>query len=147
MSAEKPSREAFNPDREFMDREEIERRQDRKLPEKVEYAYENTDYYRRAFDEAGIAPADVKTRDDYQRLVPTMLKADIRENRSESDPYDRFLAIDEDEIDYIHTSTGTTGVPTRMPLTEDEVEAGSETHVRVLFQGGLEPDDTVINRG
>jgi len=145
--AESQATDAFNPEREFMDRDEIEERQDRKLREKVNHAYENTSHYRDTFDEADIDPTDIKTRDDYQRLVPTMLKEDVRENRSVDDPFGGFLAVDRDEIDYYHTSTGTTGTPTFMPVQEEEVSAASELIARTLYPFGLEEGDVALNAG
>ncbi|ELY37788.1 phenylacetate--CoA ligase family protein [Natronorubrum tibetense] len=139
--------DAFNPEREFMEREEIEDRQERMLREKVEHAYKNTSHYREAFDEADIDPSDIKTIDDYQRLVPTMLKEDVRENRSVEDPFGGFLAVDRDEIDYYHTSTGTTGTPTFMPVQETEVSAASELIARTLYPSGIAEGDVALNAG
>lgn len=147
MRAEKTAEEAFNPDREFMDREEIEERQERKVREQVEHAYENTEYYSERFDEEGIHPRDVKTLNDYQRLVPTMLKEDLREERNEDRPYGGFLAIDEEEIDYVHTSTGTTGVPTYMPVTDEEIDRAARGAARLFYQSGIEPGETAISPG
>lgn len=147
MATRNTAQDAFNPEREFMDREEIEEQQDRTLREQTEYAYENTEHYRELFDEEGIDPSDVKTRRDFQRLVPTMLKEELRENRTEDDPYGGFLAIDPDEIDYIHTSTGTTGVPTYMPVTEEEVDAAAERTARLIYQSGIEPGEVAISPG
>lgn len=139
--------EAFNPDREFAEREEIEDRQERMLREKVEYAYENTEFYREAFDEDGVSPSDVKTIDDYQRLVTPILKEDVRARRSVEDPFGGCLAVDRSELDYLHTSTGTTGTPTFMPVTEDEVAVGGELLARTLAPHGLEAGDVALNAG
>jgi phenylacetate-CoA ligase len=147
MSVDKSSEDAFNPEREFMDREEISEHQDRKLREQVEYAVENTEYYQNTFAEEDIDPSDIKTRNDYQRLVPTMLKDDLRDARDEDSPYGGFLAIDESEIDYIHTSTGTTGIPTYMPVTKKEVRDAANITGRLLHQAGIGKGDTVLSPG
>lgn len=145
--AEADATDAFNPEREFMSREEIEDRQERMLRDKVEHAYENTEHYRETFDEAGIDPSDVKTKNDYQRLIPTMLKEDVRDNRSTEDPFGGFLAVDRDEIDYLHTSTGTTGTPTFMPVRDEEVRAAGELLARTLYPQGTEAGDVALNAG
>jgi len=116
-------------------------------PEKVNHAYENTSHYRDTFDEADIDPTDIKTRDDYQRLVPTMPKEDVRENWSVDDPFGGFLAVDRDEIDYHHTLDRTTGTPTFMPVQEEEVSAASELIARTLYPFGLEEGDVAPNAG
>jgi phenylacetate-CoA ligase len=139
--------DAFNPEREFMDRDEIEDRQERMLREKVEHAYENTSHYREAFDEAGIDPSDIKTIDDYQRLVPTMLKEDVREKRSVDDPFGGFLAVDREELDYLHTSTGTTGTPTFMGVRDHEVSEAAELLARTIHPGDPEAGDVALNAG
>lgn len=145
--AEPHATDAFNPEREFMDREDIEDRQERMLREKVEHAYSNTDHYRESFDEEDLDPSDVKTIDDYQRLVSPMLKEDVRAERSVEDPFGGFLAIDRDEVDYLHTSTGTTGTPTFMPVTHEEVAAAGELLARTLYPTGLEAGDVALNAG
>ncbi|MEF8841643.1 MAG: hypothetical protein V5A62_08455 [Haloarculaceae archaeon] len=145
--AESHATDAFNPEREFMDREGIEDRQERMLREKVDHAYSNTDHYRESFDEEGLDPSDVKTTDDYQRLVSPMLKEDVRAERSVEDPFGGFLAIDREEVDYLHTSTGTTGTPTFMPVQDHEVSVGGELLARSVYPHGVEAGGTSLVGG
>jgi phenylacetate-CoA ligase len=51
----------------------------RKLTRLIDHAYKNVPYYRRAFDEAGVKPRDIRTVDDYER-IPILTKKLIREN-------------------------------------------------------------------
>jgi phenylacetate-CoA ligase len=139
--------DAFKPEREFMDRGEIEDRQERMLRKKVDHAYSNTEHYRETFDETGIDPADVKTINDFQRLVPTMLKEDVRAKRSVKDPFGGFLAVDRDELDYLHTSTGTTGTPTFMGVRDEELSATGDLLARTMYPHGLEAGDVALNAG
>ena len=51
----------YDPEIECMPRPELEQMQLERLQEMVQYAYDNTVYYKRSFDEAGVAPSDIKT--------------------------------------------------------------------------------------
>ena len=53
--------------------------QEKKLRRLVQHAYRHVRYYRRAFDERGIAPGDIRTLDDLHKL-PFLSKNDVREN-------------------------------------------------------------------
>lgn len=140
--------DALDPEAEFMDREEIESLQDRELRKQVEYAYENTEHYKETFDEADVSPSDIKTRNDFQQLVPTMLKEDLRESRRETGkPYGSFLAKDPEDIDFISASSGTTGMPTYQPVTMGEIDQTARFLARMLYQGGLEPGDVAVQGG
>lgn len=61
----------------FRPREEVEADQARRLRKLVAHAYDNVPFYRRRFDEAGLAPADVHDARDLKRL-PVLTKEDIR---------------------------------------------------------------------
>ena len=67
----------FNPERECMDREELKKLQLERLKKVVKYAYDNVDFYKKLYDEAGVKPEDIKTLDDIQKL-PFITKDDLR---------------------------------------------------------------------
>ena len=85
--------------------EEIERRQWDKLQEFLDYAYREVPFYRRTFDEAGLRPDDVRTKDDFSRL-PFLEKKHLQENQEEllAEPY-------RDEPLVTSHSGGSTGKP------------------------------------
>ena len=58
----------YDPDIECMPREQLEAMQLERLQEMVRYAYDNTVYYKRSFDEAGVQPSDIRTLKDIERL-------------------------------------------------------------------------------
>ena len=120
-------------------RDEIREVQNERLRETVRRAYENVDYYRRAFDEAGVAPEDVRTVDDIRKL-PFTTKEDFREEYP-----DGLFAVDDDEILRIHASSGTTGKPKIVSYTDRDLEVWSEVVARCLVASGVEPGDTVQN--
>ncbi|WP_265109816.1 phenylacetate--CoA ligase PaaK [Halosolutus halophilus] len=120
-------------------REEIRELQNERLRETVRNAYENVEYYRDAFDEAGVAPEDIRTVDDLQK-VPFTTKADFRDEYP-----DGLFAVDDDDVLRIHASSGTTGKPKIVAYTEDDLDVWSEVVARSLVASGVEPGDTVQN--
>jgi len=121
------------------DRQELRRRQDRRLAETVEYAYENVPYYRDRLDEHGIDPADVDGVDDIDRLPFTTSDAF-------ADNYpDGLFATDREAIRRIHASSGTTGKPKIIGYTDRDLEVWEEVMSRGLATAGVEPGDTFQN--
>ncbi|WP_246998153.1 phenylacetate--CoA ligase PaaK [Halosolutus gelatinilyticus] len=120
-------------------REEIRELQNERLRETVRRAYENVEYYRKAFDGAGVAPKDIRTVDDVRKL-PFTTKEDFRDQYP-----DGLFAVDDDEIRRIHASSGTTGKPKIVSYTENDLDVWSEVVARCLVASGVEPGDTVQN--
>ncbi|WP_049927866.1 phenylacetate--CoA ligase PaaK [Halopiger goleimassiliensis] len=120
-------------------RDEIRELQNERLRETVQHAYENVPFYREALDEAGVAPADVQSVDDIQKL-PFTTKEDFRDEYP-----DGLFAVDDEEIRRIHASSGTTGKPKIVSYTESDLEVWSEVVARCLVASGVEPGDTVQN--
>ncbi len=58
----------YDPEIECMPRPELEKLQLQRLKDMVKYAYENTVYYKRAFDEAGVSPEDIETLADIAKF-------------------------------------------------------------------------------
>ena len=58
----------YDPEIECMPRPELEAMQLERLQEMVRYAYDNTVYYKRSFDEAGVKPEDIKTLKDLEKF-------------------------------------------------------------------------------
>ena len=58
----------YDPEIECMPRPDLEALQLQRLKDMVAYAYENTVYYKRAFDEAGVAPGDLQTLADIAKF-------------------------------------------------------------------------------
>ena len=58
----------WNEKLETLPREELEEKQLEDLKEIVKFSYENSPYYRRTFDEAGVKPEDIKTLKDIERF-------------------------------------------------------------------------------
>lgn len=63
-----PDGKYWNKELETLPREQLEAKQLEDLKEIVKFAYENSPYYKRSFDEAGVKPEDIKTLKDIQKF-------------------------------------------------------------------------------
>ncbi|MBQ5330162.1 MAG: phenylacetate--CoA ligase [Oscillospiraceae bacterium] len=120
---------------ETLSRQEIEEIQTKKLLKLVRYVYEKVEPYRRKMDEAGVKPEDIKSLEDLKKL-PFTTKQDFRDNY----PYGLF-AVDKSELVRIHASSGTTGKPTVVGYTKNDLDTWSECVTRIACAGGAEPSD------
>ncbi len=127
----------WEPEFEQMSREEIEQLQLERLEATINRAYLNVPFYRKKFDEAGIDPDQIKNLDDLRRL-PFTTKDDLRDNY----PYGMF-AVPLREVVRIHASSGTTGTPTVVGYTKNDIKTWANLVARVLTAGGVTKDDVV----
>ncbi len=129
----------YNEEFETMPREALESIQLRRLQATVARVYNATPFYRRRFDEAGVAPADIRSLSDLQKL-PFTTKTDLRDNY----PFGMF-AVPMDNVARIHASSGTTGKPTVVGYTARDIETWAELMARSLMAAGARRDDIVHN--
>ncbi|WP_051299268.1 phenylacetate--CoA ligase PaaK [Marinobacterium litorale] len=101
------------------------------------HAYNNVDFYRKAFDEAGVHPSDLKSLDDLARF-PFTMKNDLRDNY----PFNMF-AVPMEEIVRIHASSGTTGKPTVVGYTQKDIDTWADVVARSLRAAGAHAGDLV----
>ena len=123
----------WNKEIECMDREQLRALQTKKLQATVKKVYENVPFYKKAFDEKGVKPEDIKSVDDV-RLLPFTLKQDLRDNY----PFGLF-AVPQDEICRVHASSGTTGKPTVVGYTKRDIKNWGDLMARTFtFAGGCQ---------
>ncbi|SDP94867.1 phenylacetate--CoA ligase PaaK [Lentzea jiangxiensis] len=96
----------------------------------VRHAYDNVPHYRSAFAAAGVHPDDVKTLADLAKL-PFTAKADLRENY----PFGMF-AVPREEVVRVHASSGTTGRPTVVGYTRDDLDMWATVMARSIRAAG-----------
>ena len=120
---------------ETLPREEMEKIQLERLKETVARVYERVEPYRRKMDEAGIAPSDIKSLADLRRL-PFVTKQDMRDNY----PFGLF-AVPKEELVRIHASSGTTGKPTVVGYTAEDLNTWTECVARLACAGGASSAD------
>ena len=103
----------------------------------LQHAYENVAHYRRAFDAAGVRPDEMTTLDDLAHF-PFTTKADLRDNY----PFGMF-AVPRENIARIHASSGTTGKPTVVGYTRNDIETWAGVMARSIHAAGGRPGDIV----
>ena len=129
----------FQEKEQFLSREEIEQVQLEKLKKQIKHAYDNVPMYKRKFDDIGLRPEDIKTLKDVAR-VPFTVKNDLRDHY----PYG-ILAVPLDEVNRIHASSGTTGVPTVVSYTEQDLNTWSDLMARCYSCAGADETDIIQN--
>jgi phenylacetate-CoA ligase len=121
---------------ETLPRPQLEALQVRRLKETVRRAAE-VPFYREALRKAGIDADDLHSPADVRRL-PFTTKADLRDHYPLG-----FLAVPRDRVARIHGSSGTTGKPTFVPYTTEDLDTWASLCARFLVAGGLKPAQTV----
>ncbi len=122
---------------ECMDQGDLKRLQGLRLRELVQKLYQGCDVYRERFDQQGIKPESVKSIDDIRRL-PFTTKMDMRDYY----PYGLFTAPVEN-VREIHISSGTTGNPTLVGYTQNDLKLWGDVMARCFCCAGAEPGDTI----
>ncbi len=120
-----------------MDRDGLRKVQGERLRETVERIYFNVPYYRNKMQEAGLGPENIHTIDDIAKL-PFTTKNDLRDNY----PFGLF-AVPMSEIVRVHASSGTTGKPTVVGYTRNDISTWSEVMARTLTSAGANRNDFI----
>ena len=103
----------------------------------LNHAYENVAMYRKRFDDAGVHPADLKSLSDLAKF-PFTYKTDLRDNY----PFGLF-AVPREQISRIHASSGTTGKPTVVGYTKNDLSNWADLVARSMRASGTRPGDIV----
>ncbi len=127
----------WEPDKECMGREELEQLQLERLQSTLNRVYAHVPFYRKKFDELGIAPEDVQSLPDAARL-PFTMKSDLRDNY----PYGMF-AVPLREVVRVHASSGTTGMATVVGYTRNDLKNWSNLVARIITMAGVTKDDVI----
>ena len=119
--------------------DEIKALQLNRLKWSVNHAYNNVAFYKNKYDEIGIHPSDLKHLEDI-KLFPFTTKEDLRQNY----PFKMF-AHKLDDIARIHASSGTTGKPTVVAYTKNDLEMWEHLIERCLRASGMKKGDMLHN--
>jgi phenylacetate-CoA ligase len=120
-----------------MPREDLEQLQLERLQATLNRVYRSVACYKKKFDEAGINPEAIRSLDDLAQL-PFTTKEDLRLNY----PYGMF-AVPLREVVRIHSSSGTTGKPTVVGYTKNDIHTWSNLVARFMTAAGVTHDDVV----
>ncbi len=131
-----PRKEDLDPI-EIASRDEIAALQLHRLRWSLKHAYDNVAHYRQAFDAAGVHPDDLKQLSDLRKF-PFTTKHDLRANY----PFGMF-AVPREQVSRIHASSGTTGKPTVVGYTKNDLAVWAECVARSMRASGTRPGDIV----
>lgn len=122
---------------ETLTRDEMRSLQLKKLKDTVAQVYHNVEHFRIKMDQLNVKPEDIQCLEDIQRL-PFSTKEDLRVNY----PYGLF-AVPKKDVVRIHASSGTTGKPTVVGYTKNDLNIWSQLIARLVTMAGATNEDTV----
>lgn len=118
-------------------RDKIESVQLERLKKTLKHVYKNNQYYKKIIDDAGLDPDGLKSIKDIEKL-PFTSKEDLRENY----PFGLFC-VPLSEVIRVHSSSGTTGNPTVVGYTREDIEVWAEVLARIMYDVGARKEDVV----
>jgi len=136
MPVKCPDRASLDPI-EIASRDEIQALQLQRLQATLRRAYDNVPHYRALFDAKGVRPEDCKTLADIAKF-PFTGKKDLRDNY----PFGLF-AVPREQVVRIHASSGTTGKPTVVGYTKNDIDTWAHLVGRSIRAAGGRPGDIV----
>ncbi|MGR3502348.1 phenylacetate--CoA ligase PaaK [Pseudaestuariivita sp.] len=120
-------------------RDEIAALQLSRMKATLAHAYTNVPHYKAAFEAAGVHPDDLTTLEDLAKF-PFTVKSDLRDNY----PFGMF-AVPREQVVRVHASSGTTGQPTVVGYTRNDLAMWDEVVARSLRASGLRAGDVLHN--
>ena len=118
-------------------RDEIAALQLERMRWSLQHAYDNVPHYRQSFDAAGVHPKDLRTLADLAKF-PFTAKQDLRANY----PFKMF-AVPREKVVRVHVSSGTTGKPTVVGYTQNDIDMWARLMARSIYASGGRPGDII----
>jgi phenylacetate-CoA ligase len=118
-------------------RDELQALQLQRMQRTLVQAYANVPHYQQAFDAKGVHPSDCKTLADIAKF-PFTTKADLRANY----PFGMF-AVPREQVVRVHASSGTTGKPTVVGYTQNDIDTWADLMARSIRAAGGRAGDIV----
>lgn len=129
----------FNQEIENLALDKLRKLQSERLQTMLQRQYDNVPFYRKQFDEAGIDIKKIKRIEEIHQL-PFTKKTDLRDNY----PY-KLSSVPESEFARIHASSGTTGKPTVVTYSKNDLDIFAEVVARSLYAAGARPGMKIHN--
>ncbi len=129
--------EYWDPEIETMPVEELRKLQEEKLKTLVHYVYEHSPFYQKKFDEHGVHPDDIRTLEDVRKL-PFTFKQDLRDTYPTG-----MFCVPNSKLVRFHASSGTTGKPTVVGYTRNDINEWAESLARAFTSIGVGKEDVI----
>ena len=136
MPVKKPAPGDLSPI-ETASRDEIAALQLARMKATLQRAYDHVPHYRKAFDAKGVTPGDLRQLSDLAKF-PFTVKTDLRDNY----PFGMF-AVPREQVARIHASSGTTGKPTVVGYTRQDIDTWADLVARSIRAAGGRPGDMI----
>ena len=120
-------------------RDELQALQLQRMKRSVKHTYDNVPYMRAKYDAAGVHPDDLRQLSDLAKF-PLTTKQDLRATY----PYGMFATPMRDVV-RVHASSGTTGKPTVVGYTANDIAMWARLMARSLRGAGCTADDIILN--
>ncbi len=125
---------------ETLPRKQLEELQLDLLKKHIRHAYDNSPYYKSAFQQAGVTPDDLQQLTDIQKF-PFIYKQILRERQVASPLLGDIAAVPEEDVVFISASSGSTGTPTISPFTQQDFNEFQDAQSRLFWAAGMRPND------
>lgn len=123
---------------------ELAKIQEERLRAQLSYLGGASAFYRQKFASAGIRFDDIRTIADLAK-VPFTSKQDLRDSLKAAPPFGLHLAAPMRNIVQMQASSGTTGNPSYIAMTESDAATWQESQARGLFACGVRPGDFTLH--
>ncbi len=124
--------------------DEVKAMQNGRLLAQLDYLKANSVFYQRKFSEAGVDWSSIRGIDDLAR-IPFTVKQDLRDSLAAAPPFGEHLAAAPAAIVQMQASSGTTGSPAYVALTESDLVQWTRGSARSLVACGIRPRDRVLH--
>jgi phenylacetate-CoA ligase len=108
-----------------------------RLRKTLAHSYKNVAFFRDKCRAAGVVPEDLKSLEDLP-LFPFTVKDDLRQNY----PFGMF-AVPQEQVSRVHASSGTTGKPTVVGYTRNDIDMWADVMARSIRAAGGKPGDKI----
>ncbi len=130
-------------ERETWPRDKMRAWQLERIQAQVAHAYQNSAFYRRKLDAAGVKPEDIVTLDDIRKL-PFTTKDELKQDQHDNPLYGTVSALGPEHAMRLHFTSGTTGRPVHVLDTANDFQGFYRSYARGLYGMGIRPDDVVM---
>jgi phenylacetate-CoA ligase len=128
---------------EAVDPNELSKLQEQRLREQLRYLRHASQFYQAKFREAGLQFDDIRSISDLAK-IPFTLKQELRDSLKASPPFGYHRAAPLSDIIQMQASSGTTGSPSYVAMTEADAQTWQESQARGLFACGVRPGDFAL---
>jgi phenylacetate-CoA ligase len=138
----KPSSKWWNRETETLNPSEREQIILKKLKWLLKWCSENSIFYHKLYESAGLDISGIQTLEQFAEKVPPVNKSVVRLEQEQYPPFGRILCSN--DYEFVMASSGTTGRPTYVPFSQQELQAIAEAHSQIMWSFGIRPGMGVL---